>query len=111
MIEWAVIVDKVPSVAVVLLFVCFTLKMLGEFRDYLVKLHERWIKQSEDRDQVYLEKLGEVGNKQSDGIEVVSKDIRKQTVVMTKICEQMETHDDLLKFIADDVRARHIRGS
>ena len=106
MIDWGVIVDKVPSVALVLVFVWFTLKMLREFRE-----------QSEKRDDAYLGKLGEVGNNQSEGMEtvskdiqVVSKDVQAQTSVMVDMCKQMETHDDLLEFIAEDVKVRQIRG-
>ena len=105
-IDWGVIVDKVPSVALVLVFVWFTLKMLREFRE-----------QSEKRDDAYLGKLSEVGNSQSNGMETVSKDIQvvssdiqAQTGVLTKLCEQMETNDDLLEFIAEDVKTRQIRG-
>jgi hypothetical protein len=106
MIDWGVIVDKVPSVGLVLVFVWFTLKMLREFRQ-----------QSEKRDDSYLGKLSELGNSHSDGMEtvskdiqVVSKDIQAQTSVMVDMCRQMDTNDDLLEFIAEDVKTRQIRG-
>jgi len=105
-IDWTAIASKAPDVALVLVFVWFTLKMLREFRE-----------QSEKRDDAYLGKLSEVGNNQSDGMEtvskdiqVVSKDVQAQTSVMVDMCKQMETHDDLLEFIAEDVKVRQIRG-
>ena len=106
-IDWVAIVSKVPDVAIVLVFVWFTLKMLREFRE-----------QSEKRDEAYLGKLDKVGNSQSEcmetvskDIQVVSKDIQAQTNVMVDMCKQMETHDELLEFIAEDVKVRQIRGS
>lgn len=110
MIDWVVITSKVPEVAMVLLFVWFTLKMLREFRSYLTEQNTNTAKHSKERDEAYLGKFKEVGNNQSKDMETVSKDIRTQTNVMTDICKQMETNDELLEFIANDVKTRQIRG-
>lgn len=110
-VDWASIIDKVPEIAMVLVFSGFTLKLLGEFKSYITKQDGAWRKHTSERDTVYLEKLEAIGNGQSNGVEIVSKDIQKQTDVMTKMCEQMETNDELLDFIAEDVKERQIRAS
>jgi hypothetical protein len=109
-IDWAVIVDKVPEIIVVLVFSGFTLKMLKEFRVYLTGQNERWRAHTAERDAVYLAGIADLSDKQSSGVEAVSKDIRAQTAVMTKMCDQMETDGKLLEFIAEDVKTRQIRG-
>jgi len=113
-IDWAVIIDKAPEVVIVLAFSAFALKMLREFRIYIENQQLRWMKHTEDRDAIYLEKLEKIGNSQSAGIDTLSKDIQSQksllTAVMTKMCNQMETNDELLEFIAEDVKTRQIRG-
>lgn len=110
-IDWAAIVDKVPEIAMVLLFSGFTLRLLREFRNYITKQDDDWREHTNGRDAIYLEKLEALGNKQSNGVEIISKDIQAQTGVLTKLCEQMETNDDLLEFIAEDVKTRQIRAN
>ena len=109
-IDWAVVVDKIPSVIIVLAFSAFALKMLKEFRIYIGEQQDRWMKHTEDRDTIYLDKLEKMGSNQSAGVVTLSKDIQAQTGVLTKLCEQMETNDALLEFIAEDVKTRQLRG-
>lgn len=109
-IDWAVVVDKIPSVIIVLAFSAFALRMLKEFRIERKEEQDRWMKHTEDRDTIYLDKLEKMGNNQSAGVVILSKDIQAQTGVLTKLCEQMETNDVLLGFIAEDVKNRQIRG-
>ncbi len=109
-IDWAVVVDKIPSVIIVLAFSAFALRMLKEFRIERKEEQDRWMKHTEDRDTIYLDKLEKMGNNQSAGVVILSKDIQAQTGVLTKLCEQMETNDVLLGFIAEDVKTRQIRG-
>ena len=95
MIDWATIVDKVPEVAIVLIFVWFTLKILGLFMDFL-----------KARDVTFFDQLEKAGNKHNEEIETLSTELREQATIMKKICDQMSAHTKLLKFIAEDTKKR-----
>lgn len=95
MIDWAAIVDKVPEIAMLLVFVWFTLRMVGLFKDFL-----------KARDDTFFKQLEVVGSMHNKEIELLSKDLQKQTDVLTKVVDQMSDHTDLLKSIVEDAKRR-----
>ena len=102
MIDWVVIVEKVPEVAIVLIFVWFTLKMLTLAKDFL-----------KTRDDSYLANLQTIEGRHNEEIETLSTELREQATIMKKICDQMSAltkqmsaHTKLLKFIAEDAKKR-----
>jgi hypothetical protein len=116
-IDWVALINKVPEMVLLVVFIWFTLKMLetssknakdimDDWKLYLSDQNERWRKYFKQRDDVYLAKLEATGDRHAREIEVISKDIQEQTGVLTKMVEQMAKHDELLKFIAEDVRER-----
>ncbi len=94
-IDWGALIEKVPEVAIVLVFVWFTLKLIGLFKDFL-----------KARDDTFFKQLETVGNMHNKEIELLSKDLQKQTDVLTKVVDQMSDHTDLLKAIVEDTKRR-----
>jgi hypothetical protein len=93
MIDWGTVIEKVPEVAMVLIFIWFTLKMLTMAKDFL-----------HTRDDAFFASLKTLEDRHNKEIESVSEDLQSQSTIMKKICDQMSAHTKLLKFIAEDVR-------
>ena len=89
-IDWAAIVEKVPEIVIVLLFVWFTLRLFTEFKDFLTARDTTFFKQ--------LQIVSDVHNKE---MERLSIDLRKQTSVLSDVVEQMGEQNILLKSIAN----------
>jgi hypothetical protein len=114
-IDWAVIIDKVPSVAILLVFVWFTRDMVKSYRqnardvmdgwkEYLNAQNVSWQQFIDHRDELYLERLDASNQSHTGQLENLSQELCEQTKAMTKMVGQMDAHGDLLKFIAEDVK-------
>jgi hypothetical protein len=95
MIDWGTVIEKVPEVAMVLIFIWFTLKMLTMAKDFL-----------KTRDDAFFTSLEKLENRHNTEIAAISEELKSQSTIMKKICDQMSAHTKLLKFIAEDVRKR-----
>lgn len=116
-IDWVTIVNKVPDVALILVFVWFTLKMvdssrqsskaiMDEWKIYLANQNDKWRNYFQQRDETYISRIQYTTDSHSKDIESLSSDIREQTIIMKDMLEQMGKHDELLKFIANDIREK-----
>ena len=92
-IDWAAIVEKVPEIVIVLLFVWFTLRLFTEFKDFLT-----------ERDAIFFKQLQIVSDVHNKEMERLSLDLRKQTSVLSDVLEQMGVQTTLLKDIAGDIK-------
>ena len=116
-IDWVTIVNKVPDVALLLVFVWFTLRMvdssrqsstaiMDEWKMYLSNQNDKWRDYFKQRDETYISRIQFTTDAHSKDIESLSSDIREQTSIMKDMVEQMGKHDELLKFIANDIREK-----
>lgn len=116
-IDWVAVINKVPEMALLIVFIWFTLRMvessrasavsiMDEWKVYLAAQNVSWQEYFAQRDEVYLSKLEISGDRHAREITLLSKDIREQTIVLTTMVGQMSKHDELLKFIAEYVRER-----
>lgn len=94
-IDWAVVIEKVPEVVMVLLFIWFSFKKDTSFENFL-----------KARDAIFFKQLETVGSVHNKEIELLSRDLQKQTDVLTKVVDQMSDHTDLLKAIVEDAKRR-----
>ena len=92
-IDWGALVGKVPEIAIVLVFVWFTLKMLAGIRSFL-----------EARDKAFLNQLETLGNLHNEEIKEVAKKQEEQTSVLTKLVTQVQEHTNLLKLLIEKHR-------
>jgi hypothetical protein len=114
-IDWVAIVNKVPDVAILVIFVWFTREMvqsqresaasiMSDWKGFIQAQNIGWQQFIEQRDTVYLDKLDVITNLDKLRLESLFKELSIQTAAMTRMIEQMSTYGDLLKYIAEDVR-------
>ena len=89
-IDWGAIVEKVPEVAIVLIFVWFTLKMLAGIRSFLTS-----------RDKAFLSQLEVLGNSHNEEIKEMTKKQAEQTNVLTKLIAQVPENTNLLERLSE----------
>ncbi len=92
-IDWAVLIEKVPEIAMVTLFIWFTLKKDSLFENFL-----------EARDKIFFSQLEAIGNLHNEEIKEMSKKQTEQTAVLTTLVASSSEHTNLLRLLVDKLK-------
>lgn len=107
-IDWAGIIDKVPEVAMVVVFVYYALRLASENRAgavavmadwkiFIQEQNEKWQAYFDHRDELYIQTLKMLQDNQNSGLDRIAKDIHEQNRIMLQIVEAIAKHDTLLQ--------------
>lgn len=92
-IDWAVLIEKVPEIAMVTLFIWFTLKKDSLFESFL-----------EARDKIFFNQLEAIGSLHNEEIKEMSKKQAEQTAVLTTLVASSSEHANLLRLLVDKLK-------
>lgn len=92
-IDWAVIIEKVPEIAMVTLFIWFTLKKDSLFESFL-----------KARDTIFFGQLETIGSSHNEEIKEITKKQAEQTAVLITLVSSSNEHTNLLKLLVDKLK-------